>query len=157
VWETAGQTPPRIIASELGEIKDVAFSSNGNDLAYGGTEGCTVLAGPNFQPGNRWTRFGPARLVRFSPDHKVAAFVDLGQIRVWEIATNREVAVFKAQDSTEIRFSKDGQSLVGVGGSASHYGGKVRIWNLAAAREEKLSVRAHVGEAQSVAFSPNGK
>jgi WD40 repeat protein len=33
----------------------------------------------------------------------------------------------------------------------------VRIWNLAAAREEKLVVRAHVGGASSVAFSPNGQ
>jgi WD40 repeat protein len=168
VWEVAGQTLKHELVPDLGEITDVAFSSNGNDLACGGTEGCIVLAGPRFQPGNRLTRFGPAKLVRFSPDHTLVAFADEGQIHLWELATNREVAVFKAQNSTDIRFSKDGQSLVGLGASLSHWGGKVRIWNLAAAREEKLVVRAHVGGAPRrvsdlrlssafVAFSPDGK
>src|SRR5262249_40541454 len=95
VWEIAGQTLRHELAPDLGEIKDVAFSSNGNDLACGGTEGCTVLAGPEFQPGNRWTRFGPAKLVRFSPDHKLVAFADWGMLHLWELATHREVAVFR--------------------------------------------------------------
>jgi WD40 repeat protein len=76
---------------------------------------------------------------------------------LWELATHREVAVFREQDGTFLQFSKDGQSLVGVGASLSHLGGKVRIWNLAAARGEKLVVRAQVGGATGVAFSPDGK
>jgi hypothetical protein len=78
VWETAGQTLKRNLPSDHGEIKDVAFSSNGNDLAYGCTKGCTVLASPEFQPGNRFTRFGRANHLRLSPDQKLVAFADFG-------------------------------------------------------------------------------
>jgi WD40 repeat protein len=123
VWETAGQTLKDTFAPDLGEIKDVAFSGKGNDLAFGGTKGCAVLAGPKFQPGNRLTRFGPAKLVRFSPDHKLVAFADFGLIHLWDLATNREVAVFRDQDVTFLQFAKDSQLLVGVGASGSHWGG----------------------------------
>jgi hypothetical protein len=153
-WDVAQHTLTHNIASDLGVIHGAAFSSNGNYLAYVGEEGGAVLAGPRRQPVNL-VRFGPALSVHFSPDDKLAAFVheQYGAIRLWEVATNREVAVLRLASPSWggiVRFSKDGQTLLGAAGHA------VRIWNLAAA-PEKLVVGAHVGGVPSMAFSPDGK
>jgi WD40 repeat protein len=85
----------------------------------------------------------------------LVAFADYqsGLIRLWEMATNREVATLKQATAWAVRFSRDGKSLVGRGNWQHN---AVQIWHLAGARE-KLVVRAHVGGAPSVAFSPDGQ
>jgi len=158
VWEVAGQTLTPI-ASDVGDIHGVAFSSNGNYLACVGEEGGAVLAVPKLQRVNL-VRFGPSYSVHFSPDDKLVAFEhdQFRAIRLWEVATNREVAVLtapKAGSGCFVRFSKVGQVLLAASSRSAGSGAAVRVWKTAA--REKLAVKAHVGGAPSVAFSPDGK
>jgi WD40 repeat protein len=150
VWDFAQRAFQHNIPSDHGLIFGVSFSSNGNYLAYAANEGFAVLDGSSFQRLN-FARHGLCSSIRFSPDDRLVAFAEplFGMIHVWEIATNREVAVLSLPGSWIVRFSKDGQTLLSAAGRA------VRIWNQTAARE-KLVVRAHVGEVSSVAFSPDG-
>jgi WD40 repeat protein len=152
VWEVANRALKHNIASDVGSIFDLVFSNNGNYLAYAGDQGGAVLGGSAFQRLN-FARFGDSDSVRFSPDDKVLAFagVQRGLIRLWEIATNREVVVLKHPSANFVRFSKDGKTLVAAASSSR----TVRIWNLAA--REKLVVGAHLGGTPSVAFSPAGR
>src|SRR5262249_16396823 len=96
-----------------------------------------------------------------SPDDKLVAFDhgQFGAIRLWEVATNREVADLTAPTAgppSFVRFSKDGQALLAASTRSAASAAAVRVWNLAAARE-KREVKAHVGGSHSVAFSPDGK
>jgi serine/threonine protein kinase/WD40 repeat protein len=158
VWEIAQQTLTQI-ASDVGWINGVAFSSKGNYLACVGEEGGAVLAAPKLQRVNL-VRFGPSWSVHFSPDDKLVAFDhgQFGAIRLWEVATNREVADLTAPTAgppSFVRFSKVGQVLLAASSRAAGSGAAVRVWKTAA--REKLAVRAHVGGAPSVTFSPDGK
>jgi len=153
VWEVANPALVRNIASDTGWIFDLAFSNSGNYLGYAGAQGGAVLVGSEFQRLN-FARFGISPSVRFSPDNKVVAFADPqgGVIRLWEIATNREVAVLNSPGSGVVRFSTDGKTLLADADRRN----TVRIWNVAAARE-KFVVGAHIGGVPSVAFSPDGR
>src|SRR5262249_26597990 len=114
-------------------------------------DGGAVLEGPKFQR-HSLVRFGNSGSVRFSPDDKLVAFVDrqFAAIRLWEIATNREVAVLNLTWPNFVRFSNDRQTLLAATDRA------VRIWNLTAARE-KIDLGTHVGGVSGAAFSPDGK
>src|SRR5262249_55184238 len=96
VWEVAQHTLTHNLASDVGTIIDVVFSSNGQYLAYSGNEGGAVLTGSKFQQVN-FARFGPGTSVHFSLNDKLVAFAhgEFGAVRLWEIATNREVAVLR--------------------------------------------------------------
>jgi WD40 repeat protein/serine/threonine protein kinase len=152
VWEVATRALVHNAASDLGTIFDVAFSGRGHYLAYTGSEGGAVLAVPNLGRVNL-ARFGPAVSVGFSPDDRLVAFAhgQLGAVRLWEMATNREVAVLKFPRTHVVRFAKHGEALLAAG-----YFTPLRIWDLAAA-EEKVELQAHVGGIPSVAFHPQGK
>jgi WD40 repeat protein/serine/threonine protein kinase len=155
VWEVAQRTLTLNLGSDLGEIFNLAFSSKGQYLAYVGNEGGAMLVAPKFERVNL-ARFGMAVSVHFSPDDKLLALVDyqFHAIRLWETATNGEVAVLSHPSGRVgfVRFSEDGNSLVAAG----RWPSTVRIWKLTDAHE-KLVLRAHVGGAPHVAFSPDGK
>jgi WD40 repeat protein len=152
VWDVVQRTLKHDIASDVGRIDEVGFGSNGDYLAYAGFSGGGVRAGPKLERVS-FARFSHVFSVQLSADDRLAAFAEghLGAIRLWDIGTNREVAVFTCPFPVLVRFSKRGQALLALGG------GVVRIWNLAAAAREKLVVRAHVGGTPGVTFSPDGK
>jgi WD40 repeat protein/serine/threonine protein kinase len=151
VWKVADRTLLHNLASEIGAINDVAFSTNGNFLAYAGHEGGAVVALPKLQTINL-VRFGLAGSVHFSPEDKLVAFTEeqAGAIRLWDLATNREAAVLNLSGARFVRFNKDGQALLAASGRT------VQIWNLSSA-QEKIVLKKHVGGVPSVAFSPDGK
>jgi WD40 repeat protein len=152
VWDVAQHTLKHDIASDVGGIDHVVFGSDSNHLAYGGIGGGSVLAGPKFERVS-FARFGHAFSVHLSPDNKLVAFTQghRGVVRLWDIATNREVAVLKYPTWPGfVRFSNDGQALLvlKVGG--------VEIWDLTA-NHERIVVGAHAGGTPGVTFSPDGK
>lgn len=76
-----------------------------------------------------------------------------GNIAVWDIHDQREIATLRGHDSyiSSLSVSRAGGSLV----SAS-WDGAVRLWS-AVVRPESAIANRHFGTVTSVAFSPNGK
>ena len=91
--------------------------------------------------------------VAFSPDGRhVAAASTTGLVKVWDVATQGEVARFKASSSTygDLAFSPDSK-LLALGRNAH-----VIVWNVALGRET-LKLGPHNGDIRSIEFSPDGR
>jgi hypothetical protein len=82
-----------------------------------------------------------------------------GAIRLWDLATQRRVAVLRTEmhrrtghdaAALSLAFSADGASL-----ASGHVDGSVRLWDVAGAREVKVKLR-HEAMVAAVAFSPDG-
>lgn len=88
----------------------------------------------------------------FSPDGRyVASGSDYGTVRVWEVATGKEVARMPHGDGvTSVAFSPDGRYV--VSGSND---GTARVWEAATGKE--VARMTHKSWVSSVAFSPDGR
>jgi WD40 repeat protein len=91
-------------------------------------------------------------MVAFSPDNRLLAIAasHFGVVRLWNITSNREVAVLSQPGCEFVSFSADGRRLIAAGSRS------LRTWNLAGARE-KSTLSGHSGGIPGVAFSPDGK
>src|SRR5262249_19246237 len=91
--------------------------------------------------------------VAFSPDSQLLAIpsIQFGVVRLWNVTTNREVAVLSHPgDPRWVAFKSDGQALVTADARS------IRIWHLAGS-EEKRVLTGHEGGVPGLAFSPDGK
>ncbi|MBN1978352.1 MAG: WD40 repeat domain-containing protein [Anaerolineae bacterium] len=99
---------------------------------------------------------GYVRDVTFSPDGRLVAlgggdYGDPDEVRVWEVATGREVACMEHEAPVSaVAFGPDGRWIV----SGSH-DDTVRVWEAATGRE--VARVQHGGQVNSVAFSPDGR
>jgi WD40 repeat protein len=93
----------------------------------------------------------------FSPDGRLLASEVDGVVRVWEVASRREVAVLRSHANTiaSVAFSPDGRRVVTgsfVGGSL---GEVARVWDFVAQRD-LIRLRGRGTFAGWTAFSPDG-
>jgi WD40 repeat protein/predicted Ser/Thr protein kinase len=142
----------------------VAFSPDGQTLAWG-ENGITLWqADLQNEIARLWADFPKVHTLAFSPDgKKLASAGYVGattQLKVWELATRRAVAVFASLPFQRISqrtvftlaFSPDGKKLA-VGGTL----GLLKIWDFSKAEELATpSMEKPIG-IRSLAFSPNGK
>ncbi len=135
-----------------GDIKDVAFSPNGELLAVPTDIGIWLYDVAT----SREVALLPTRRlwdIAFSPDGRTLASCGAYKdpIRLWEVATGEETATID-YDATALAFSPDGKTLA----SGSNYG--IEVWDV-----ETRSQRATMSTAEgtwgihSVAFSPDGR
>jgi WD40 repeat protein/serine/threonine protein kinase len=152
VWDVATRRVKHVLRSEFGDVTDVCFSADGKHLACAWLDGVALFDTADFQR-RLFVRGDFPLTVAFSPDSRLLAIPagQSGLIRLWNIVTNRELAVFSHPAGWRfVAFSADGKRLVS-GGPKS-----VRVWNLAGAAE-KLSLSGHIGGVPGLAFGPDGK
>src|SRR5262249_12874298 len=89
---------------------------------------------------------GSIKSLSFSPDGQTLVSRSIDQtVRLWEVATRREVAQFDHPDVEWATFSPDGKTL------AADNGDIVRLWDIAT-RRERGRLSGHLP-----AFAPDGK
>ena len=143
----------RILEKGKGEAEHIAFSPNGKYLAVKKNqfEGIHLYEADTGKLVRRFPVMGRARFA-FSPDGQRLTAAD----RVWEVATGREVAVFKGSLSKshgagfDVAFSPDGKRLAATTGAKS-----VIVWD-AQTGEPIFTLKGHANYVYTVAFSPDG-
>ena len=156
LYETATARALSLLPSER-PVYSVAFSVGGI-VAAGLLNGMVELW--EVETGERIGTLrhgGPATSVVFSPDGTVLASGGFGNqiIKVWEVATRRQVAMWEVprdghSRSRSLAFSPDGSQLV-----SGFQDGTVRLWDVDT-QTEIATLEGHPSWITSVAYSPNG-
>ncbi|MGH3872112.1 MAG: TIR domain-containing protein [Pseudonocardiaceae bacterium] len=146
-----------------GTVRTAAFSPDGSLVAAGSQTDGTIrlwdsVSGQELANLPAGTRREGAKEpptvtdVVFSPDGKtlVSNAIAADGLRLWDVATRRELAVFPAFGST-ITLSPNGMVLA-VGGLESN----VELWDVAS-RTQLATLTGHQNFVNSIAFSPDGQ
>jgi RNA polymerase sigma factor (sigma-70 family) len=156
LWDPASGQALQTISAHKGEVRGLAFSGDGKRLATSGTDKMVYVW--DAESGKRLTTCGghenSVESVAFSPDGKLLATCGRDTtLRLWDSATGKQTRSLK-HDSWLARatFSPDGRLLAVAG----DWGGKVHLWDLAAAAD-KPRWRARHPHSIWVDFSPDGK
>jgi WD40 repeat protein len=104
--------------------------------------------------GRQIGRLGAVGPIAFSPDGKILVTSSDGQVRLWDVATQRQIGHLFAAGGLggPIAFSRDGNMLA-VGSPD----GTVRLWDLATRRQIGTPITVGPQVVYSVSFSPDGK
>jgi WD40 repeat protein len=141
------------LAGHTGEIRQVAYSPQGDQIASASLDGTVKLWTPDgtLQQTLESDRQG-VRAIAFSPSGEVLASGGGGTIRLWDVQTGEELTSIPAHDGliTTLVFSPNGEQL--VSGSTDK---TIKLWN----REGTLlqTLTGHNAMIRGLAFSPNGQ
>jgi WD40 repeat protein len=146
--------------SNFGVVWSVAFSPNGQLLAYAGENGFIRLWK---QENNQWREQAlfftqnqqDVTSIAFSPDNQQLASAGKdGIIRIWNLSNDNLVAEITTdqQQIWELSFSPDGQKLASVSDNST-----IVLWDLTTQNIESETLAGHQGPVRSSSFSPNGR
>ena len=138
------------------QVDALAFSPDGSRLV---SMCCRFSAVASLWDTTTWKDLGTFRPgdqptgVTFSPDGGLLAFVTERGLKLWDVATQKEVATLAgyARSINTMAFGADGKTL--VTGSDDH---TVRVWDVRT-RQELAALTVDGRRVKSVAFSPSGK
>jgi WD40 repeat protein len=91
------------------------------------------------------------RSIVFSHDGKMLASASLRHVKLWDVATGKNISTLGDAIFDCIAFSPKGENLVAGGG-----GGGILIWDVATGKSI-AELKGHRQNVCSVAFSPDGK
>jgi WD40 repeat protein/serine/threonine protein kinase len=152
VWDLIGRRLRGRLVSDLEAPYGAIFSPDGRLLACASGGGVEVFDTATLQQ-RLFLRGDYTFSLAFSPDSQLLAIpsTQLGVVRLWNLATNREVAVLRFPGTPlGAFFTPDGKSLF-----ATTYR-TCRIWDLAGAGDKRV-LAGHAGGVPVVAFSPDGE
>jgi WD40 repeat protein len=173
LWDATTGRQTGLLKHETGTITSVAYSRDGRRLATVERERGVTLWDVASRKANHVLRFVPAHLlegdrVSLNPAGTLlAAGCAEGPVRLWDVATGREVARLEGHDkgSKDAAFQPDGSLLATAG-----IDGAVRLWAVASpltvrsplaggeGRVREVAVlRGHTGVVWRVAFSADGR
>lgn len=134
------------------EIGVLAFSPTGKYLAIGGG-GYTWLwnMSKHHAVGRPIINQGDLNSAAFSPDGKVLAFTDNSQVRLFSVATQRQVGVLRPEERVlDMAFSPDGEVIATADGQG------VILWQVADQQQIGVPLDVGTGPINALAFSPDG-
>jgi WD40 repeat protein len=90
----------------------------------------------------------------FSGDGKLlaTATTDTKLVKVWDVAGGEELHSVEHQPVYAVALSYEGRLL-----AASHWGGEISVWDLAAKDHKKRTLTGHKGTVRTLRFTPDGK
>ena len=142
-------------------VYSAAFSPDGATIAVGSSgKRVELLDVATLQ---KFAEFGGHRhfvsSVAFSSDGRTLASSSFGEVKLWDVETQRNIATLAHDHWVEsVAFSPNGKTLVtgSWGGTSSLDAAAVRLWNVST-RRIVATLEGHNARVTAVAFSPGGK
>jgi WD40 repeat protein/serine/threonine protein kinase len=154
LWDLDRGGDPRDLPLDLGFVHKASFSPDGKLLACACDEGLAFFDTVSFQC-QPFPSAERSRSIAFSSNGHLLAVANplLGQVRLWNVTSNRDVAVLSHPGG-----SNDFVQAVACSSSALVAASQraVRMWNLDGSGE-KLLLSGHGKGTDYLAFSPDGK
>jgi hypothetical protein len=168
VWNTSSAKELLCIKGQRSHREALVFSPDASQLAWAGDADRTVhvwdiAAGKEIR---QWqTQQEKTRVLVISPDGKYLAGADRGDVRVWAVATGKQVAQFRGQGQAwilSLAFSPSGRVLAagaerspdnGAGGEAAS---SIYLWEIPS-NQEIQKIAGPQGSVTALAFAPNGR
>lgn len=127
LWEPASGRELRQLKGHQGAVQALAFASNGLHLASAGSDGLVLLF--RASTGAEIQRFlgheGPVRAIAFGPLGRRLASAGERTIRIWDIATGRQLQAMDWQfPATAVAFGAQGERLL-----VGDVEGLVSVWH----------------------------
>jgi WD40 repeat protein len=157
LWEGDGTQPKFRLEGPRDAVLAVGFAAEGRRLLSGSGGVDHSMRIWDVDKGKEMTKPGFNKkgivyALAFSPDGRFALTGHASEVKLWEVATGKEIAVFKGHNGrvTSVAFSKDGR--LAVSGSKDK---TVHVWELAQKRGRALE--GHKDTVNAVSFTPDGK
>jgi WD40 repeat protein len=159
LWQAATGREECTLMTLRSDVLGAAFSPDHNRVAVaGGDEGLLVYDRRTSRVTARLRHPSYVRAVAWSPDGKRLASACECEVRVWDVATKRQLWHAPLQDglpawriATHLAFAPDGKTL-----AAGDGGNGVRLYD-AATGAVKDTMAGHRGLVLCTAYSPDGK
>jgi WD40 repeat protein len=163
VWDAQTGQERISLKGHAWDVLSVAYSPDGKRIASSGAATVRVWDAKKGEEILSLKGSGP---VAFSPDGKHVVCASGGSskstLKVWDVATGQEILSFTGRtgEVTSVSYSPDGKRIVCGSGGQDQQGdplpGEVKMWD-AATGQELLSLKGHLGNVRSVAYSPDGR
>ncbi len=157
VWDVTTGKLVFTTGPQYGAITAVDFSPDGRYLGTASSSGLARIW--DLRSGRLRTTFtdhtGEVDGLAFGRKGQVATISTDGTARVWEAATGRQLLVLRGHDGPvkDVSFTADGTEL-----ATASVDGTVKLWNVAAdGSRDWLTLEAHPGGVESVAYDPTGR
>ena len=149
-WHLPDGAIARLGKGRIGQSdRSVAFSPDGQRLAVVSQIGVWLYDVATSRELALFKAEGRPQSVAFSPDGTILA-LGSNTVRLWDVATQKQVANLVSGSVNSVAFSPDGTML--ASGASDN---TVQLWDVAT-QKQVANLEGHRGSVNSVAFSPDG-